>query len=133
MQKFIEFFTGLRTLLRLARIFGQLEREKRSLLISWTCLLTEEKIKKIEKFTSLPSSLIDRKIEQLLSENHRAEELFKQTGSSTQEWLSLAQGITHEDTFNYGSEVISLKEKISMLERKIEQCNNLAALLDQEK
>jgi len=133
MQKIFELFSGLRALISFLRVLGQLDKTRRNIFFSWPIFLNKEIFEKIQHITCLPQALITRKIEQLLHENHDTEHMLASQGLTNENWQVVAKKAEVFESPDLKIELAKLREQILMLERKVDQQNNLKAILENSK
>jgi hypothetical protein len=133
MGKFYELFFGLRTLLSFIRVLARLEDVRRKQFLSFVTFITKLSSENLQNLINLPQPLISRKIEQLLHENHETEHMLARQGLTNENWQVLAKKAEVFESQDLKIELAKLREHILMLERKIDQQNNLKALLENSK
>jgi hypothetical protein len=133
MGKFYELFFGLRILLSFIRVLGRLEAVRRKQFLSFVTFVTKLNSENLQNLINLPQPLISRKIEQLLHENHETEYMLASQGLTNENWQVLAKKAEAFESPDLKIELAKLREHVLMLERKVDQQNNLKALLENSK
>ena len=133
MKKFFEILLGLRALISFIRVLGRLEKIKRQQFLAFVTFMTKLSSESLQNLISLPQPLISRKIEQLLHENHETEQMLARQGLTNEDWNALAKELKAFESPDVQIEIVKLREHILMLERKVDQQNNLKELLETRK